>query len=541
MDNFKRPNRGTSRHHAVDGFAPVRKSSVPHSPRPSIGGVGQPLQQQRLDTFRHKDGFLPTTQSLGGSHGDTKAPLQDNAGMRGSKRKHRPKTKRSPLRRVGRVFAIFLVLAVLGVGGYAGFAYLKVRQVFKGGGGAAALEENVDPVKLKGEGDGRINILMLGIGGEGHEGAYLTDTIIIASVDPVQNEAALLSVPRDLWVKREDGSSGKINEVFAYARESALAKTKDKDAATKAGANATQKVLTNVLGIPMNYYVVVDFTGFQKAIDTVGGVQINVTKELTVSETLWNPMTGKNYVLNVKEGLQDFDGQKALFYARSRYTSPRGDFDRAERQKSVVIAFKEKVQSAGTYANPVKVTQLLSAFGDHVRTDMSINEVMRLYDIGKNITPEKVASIGLADPPNVLITGENINGLSAQVPKAGTYNYADIQNFVRNQLRDAFIKKENASILILNGTAKEGLASSKATELRSYGYLVSGTGNGPNKDFATTVIVDMRNGEKKYTKNYLEKRFGVSATTQLPDPSIVAGTADFVIILGTDAITQTAQ
>lgn len=533
MDNFKTNHRTFTRRHAVDGFVPTKRS--PHQPRPVTNA---PKQQNpvKLDAYRHKDGFTASSQPLGNPY-DTKAPLPNEGGGKASKRKHRPKVKRTPFRKFMRVFTVLLIVGVLGTAGYAGFAFLKVRQVFKGGGNAAALEENVDPVKLKGEGDGRINVVMLGVGGEGHEGAYLTDTIIVASIDPVQNEAALLSIPRDFWVKREDGGVGKINEVFAFARDNSYAKTKDKDQATKAGATATQKVLANVLGIPMNYYVVVDFTGFQKAIDTVGGIEIDITKNLTVSETLWNPATGKQFVLDVNEGLTQFNGEKALFFARSRKTSARGDFDRAERQKAVVVAFKEKVQNAGTYANPVKVAQLLSAFGDHVRTDMSINEVMRLYEIGKNITPDKVASIGLASPPNVLVEGDSINGLSVQVPSAGLFDYSAIQSYVRNSLKDAFIKKENASILVLNGTAKEGFAGNKATELKSFGYTISGTGNAPTKDVTKTILVDLRNGEKKYTRNYLEKRFNTNAVTTLPDPSIAPGTADFVIILGSDLVT----
>lgn len=486
------------------------------------------------------EGFMTGMQPLN-SH-DPKAPIDGSAGGRSKKARRSAKPKRSLGRKIFRTTAILFTLLVFAVGGFAGYNYLKVRRVFNGSStGAVALEKNVDPVKLKGEGDGRVNVLMLGIGGDGHDGAYLTDTIIVASIDPVQNEAALLSVPRDLWVKKESGSAGKVNEVYANAREAELAKSKDKEAANKAGVAATEKVLTEVLGIKLDYSVVVDFTGFIKAVDAVGGVQINITPELAVSEQMWDDVHKKPYYLDVKEGLQQFDSTRALFFSRSRHTSARGDFDRAERQRALIVALKEKVQSAGTYANPVKVTQLFSAFGENVRTDLSINEVMRLYDIGKNITPDKVASIGLTDKPNILVVGDSINGLSVQVPKAGLFNYTDIQSFVRNSLKDAFIKKENATITVLNGTATEGLASRKATELRSFGYTVSSTGNAPTKSYTKTVIVDMRNGEKRYTKNYLEKRFGVTAVTTMPDPTIVAGDADFVIILGSDVTATTPQ
>ena len=533
MDNFKSPKRTFNKNHTVDGFV----SSRPPSGRKPVTTNFRQQTNTPVENFKKPSGFTANTQPLLSNH-DTKAPIDDNSSKK--LRKH-AKPKKSGLKKLLTVFSVLMFIAVVGFGGVAGYGYLKARQVFNGSStGAVALEKNVDPVKLKGEGDGRINILLLGIGGEGHNGAYLSDTMIIASIDPVQNEAALLSVPRDLWVKKENGSIGKINEVFANARELSLSKNKDKDLATKAGALAAEKVLTNVLGIPMNYYLVVDFNGFEKAIDTVGGIQINITKNLAVSETLWNEAKARSFVLDVKPGVQQFNGEKALFFARSRHTSARGDFDRSERQKAVIIALKEKIQSAGTYSNPVKVTQLLSTFGDHVRTDVSINEVMRLYEIGKNISPDKFASIGLADAGKVMVVGDNINGLSVQVPKAGMFDYSEIQNFVRNSLKDAFIKNENAAIVVLNGTATEGLASKKALELKSFGYSISSTGNAPNKNFTKTVIVDMTNGVKKYTKNYLEKRFGVVATTTVPDATINTTGADFVIILGTDTVTPVA-
>jgi len=533
MDNFKQPKRSYPRGRGVDGFVSKRPAPHPHTP---VANNFKPVTNSQLRPVQKTEGFVPASQPMQ-SH-DPKAPLEGGDGGHSRRARRSAKPKASKRKIFFRTFSILFTLVVLIAGGVAGYGYLKARQVFNGSsGGAVALEKNVDPVKLKGEGDGRVNVLMLGMGGDGHDGAYLTDTIIIASIDPVQNEAALLSVPRDLWVKKASGNPGKINEVYANARESTLAKTKDKEQANKAGVEAAEKVLTEVLGIKLDYSVVVDFTGFIKAIDAVGGVQINITPELAVSERMWDDVHKKPYFLDVQPGLQSFDSTRALFFSRSRHTSARGDFDRAERQRALIVALKEKVQSAGTYSNPVKVTQLMSALGDNVRTDLSINEVMRLYDIGKNITPDKVASIGLTDKPNILVVGDSINGLSVQVPKAGLFVYTDIQAFVRNSLKDAFIKKENATITVLNGTATEGLASRKATELKSFGYNVVSTGNAPNKNFTKTVIVDMRKQDKKYTRNYLEKRFGVTAVTQMPDPTIVAGDADFVIILGTDAVT----
>jgi anionic cell wall polymer biosynthesis LytR-Cps2A-Psr (LCP) family protein len=105
--------------------------------------------------------------------------------------------------------------------------YFNAHKVFKGtASSAASLQKDVDPNLLKGEGDGRINILMSGIGGQGHAGGDLTDTLILASIDPVNNKAALLSVPRDLWVTLPGKGSMKINAAYATAKYNYMAKNK---------------------------------------------------------------------------------------------------------------------------------------------------------------------------------------------------------------------------------------------------------------------------------------------------------------------------
>ncbi len=531
MDNFRTPNRSAKRSHAVDGFSSPKPQTAPV--RQQFASNYQPQKAPSLDSFHRSDGF---SSSALPSPVDTKAPL-DNEGFKSKRKQRGTKPRRSKFKKVMRGGFVLLMVAALLSGGIAGYGYLKARQVFQGGGNAAALQKDVDPVKLKGEGDGRINIVMLGIGGKGHDGPYLTDTILIASIDPVQNESSLLSIPRDLWVRPDGNSAYKINAVFAFAHDAALAKGSSENDAVKAGASASERILTSVLGIPIHYYVVVDFSGFEQAVNTIGGLDINVTADTAVAETLYDESTHKTFVLNEQPGIHHMDGQTTLFYSRSRHTSARGDFARADRQRQVLEAFKEKVEGAGTYANPVKVTQLLSSFGDHVRTDLTINEVSRLYDIGKVITPDKTASISLADIKDPLVTTGSQDGQSIVMPRAGLYDYTDIQSFVRNSLRDSFLKNENASIAILNGTSISGLAGKESAYLKGYGYNVGTVGDAPTKTYTKSVLVDMRSGAKKYTLSYIQKRLGITAVTALPDPAIKAGAADFVLILGTEAKT----
>jgi polyisoprenyl-teichoic acid--peptidoglycan teichoic acid transferase len=542
MENFRKfkaPHK-TARG-AVDGFAPSNRP-MGRQVRP---GPGTPLSNNgsaRLDNFSRTDGFRSNAQAtIRSSSAQTaqpgRNPMRSNDGRiqldlppTGAPKKK----KRSKKKLVLRSFFSLVVILVLGGSFFFGNAYLKARKIFGGGGGAPALNADVDPTKLKGEGDGRVNVLMLGKGGAGHEGADLTDTIIVASIDPIQKEMSMMSLPRDFWVKTDKGES-KINAVYANAKNSVLAGKKTSDLnkrAEDAGEAAVETEVEEVLGIPIHYYVMVDFAAFEKAINIVGGVDLNVDKDGVVYEKLWNETTRKNYTLDVKEGPNHFDGQRALFYSRSRHTSARGDFDRAERQRKIIVALKDKVTSAGTYSNPVKVTQLINDFGDHVHSNLSTGEILRVYDIVKSIDSSKIGSVGLADPPNNYIKTGMYNGQSIVMPTAGMFQFSDIQNFVRNTLRDGYLRKENANIAVFNGSTITGLAGKRATELKSFGYSITTVDNAPTKNYEKTLLIDFTGGKKKYTQHYLEQRLKVTAVTQLPDSRINPNGADFVIILG---------
>lgn len=510
--------------------------------RGSIGDASRPVT--KIDNFKGTDGFRPNAQNPIMTPGVT--PLNSNrATPRGvdlnqnikldlpksSGEKVKKRSKKKIILRS--LLSVFLVGVLLG-GLFFGNAYLKAKKIFGGGGNAPALNANVDPTKLKGEGDGRVNLLMLGKGGPGHDGADLTDTVLVMSIDPVQKEASMLSMPRDFWVKT-DGGQSKINAVYANAKYKVLngKKTNDINArAEQAGLAAVESEVEEVLGIPVHYNVMVDFAAFEKAINTVGGIDINVKKEGVVYERLWNPTTRKPYILDVKQGQNHFNGERALFYARSRHTSARGDFDRAERQRLVVLALKDKVMSAGTYGNPVKVNQLINEFGSHVSSNLTTGEVLRVYDIMKGIDSSKINSVGLADPPNVLVETGMVNGQSVVKPVAGTFDYSAIKNFVRNTLKDGYLKKEDASIAVFNGSSISGLAAKRADDLKSYGYNITTVANAPTKNYSKTVLVDLTGGKKKYTQHYLEQRLKVTAVTTIPDGTINPNGAEFVIILG---------
>ncbi|HSX27241.1 MAG TPA: LCP family protein [Patescibacteria group bacterium] len=541
MDNLRRKKLEAPRNKAIDGFIPSSRSGLEGITRPNETFSSS---SKRLGDFKRSDGFhgsgpiegTQATPSPKKRKHFGRQPLRDREGniALGEKRRTKKIFRKPthPWKMALKSLAIIFVMIILTGGFLFGRAYWKGRHIFKGGGSAPALADNIDPTKLRGEGDGRVNILILGKGGPGHEGPDLTDTILIASIDPIQKETAILSIPRDLYVKTTNYGSMKINSVYPTAKYQVLNGPKTPDQAKRAedvGLAAVQESIKDAIGIPIHYYAMVDFEAFRKAIDTVGGITIDVKQPLYDANVAWE---NHNNPLIAGVGLQTFNGKRALLYARSRYGSARGDFDRTERQREVLIALKDKVLSAGTFGNPLKINQLITAFGDHISTNLSVNELLRVYAIGKDIPSNKISSLGLADPPNDYVKTGNINGLSVVIPRAGLYNYTEIHNYVRNVLKDGYIKSENASILILNGTGTGGLATKKSEELKSYGYNVIGVADAPTKNYPRTILVDLRSGSKKYTRHYLEQRLGVSSVNSLPDSSIAAGSADFVIILG---------
>lgn len=494
-----------------------------------------------LENFAARpDGFHPLRQSpagLGGSAAVAYEALDEPIIIDDESRDTKAKasgfrlknvSKRQLLKHSSLALAAFLLVGAI----YFGVKFfITYRQVLQGGGNAPALAADIDISQLKGEGDGRVNILLLGIGGPNHEAPDLTDTILLASIDPINHKTALLSVPRDLWVQIPDDGYQKVNAAYSFGKTAST--TKSGKQRIRNGLKHLDRTLEPILDVPIHYHVIVNFGAFKQAVNAVGGVTVNVPEQLYDPTIAWE----NNYnPLIAKKGSQKFNGQKALLYVKSRQTST--DFARSERQRLVLVALKDKVLSAGTFSNPIRVSQLLNSFGSNVFTDFSLDDLSRLYQIISEIPSAGIKSLDLVTPPHQLLTTGNINGLSIVQPTAGLFNYSAIQRFVHSRLKDGLIVKENAAVMIYNATSTPGLATKQAKILRSFGYRVVTVANAPKTtNPATTAVVDLTDGAARYTRNYLEKRFKTAAQSNLPDSSGIAKPNDpaFVIILGKDA------
>jgi len=406
---------------------------------------------------------------------------------------------------------------------------------------------------LNGEEDDRINILLLGMGGEGHDGAYLTDTIILASLKPSTREVALVSIPRDLYVPIEGNGWRKINYVNALA-----------EAQEQNGGEETIKVLSSVFQLPIHYYIRVDFQGFINVINEIGGIEVNVENVL---DDYAYPILGQEdntdyYAryehLHLDEGSQKMSGDLALKYARSRhaYGIEGSDFARARRQQLVLEAVKDRLLSKQTLLNPVTISRLIGEFNRHLATNLEVWEMVRLWDLFKDVNKGSINNKVLSDAPDgFLVSSIAESGAYTLSPVSG--NFGEIRNFLQNILitedkakdRDdlsskkielaEIINNESPVLTVKNGTWIAGLAGNTASTLEEYNISIFDISNAPKRDEKESLIFDFTYGSKGETLKALESITGASQSFAFPDwikdYQNKEDSVDFLILLGTDA------
>lgn len=415
------------------------------------------------------------------------------------------------------------------------------------------LAESADRT-LKGENADRINVLLLGMGGIKHEGGYLTDTIIIASLEPSTQKVAMVSIPRDLALPVEDMGLQKINSINAYAEMESK----------NSGGVAISQAISDVLGIPIDYYVRVDFEGFVNIVDELGGVSVDV--ENTIDDYRY-PIKGMEEAedyesrfehLHINEGRQIMNGDLALKYARSRHAVgvEGSDFARAKRQQKIIVAVKNKLLSTKLLLQPTTLASIISELHDHISTNLKIWEMLKLWDLFKDINRENIVNKVLDNSPNSLLVDDfTEEGAYILAPRSG--DFEEMKYYINNVFSDApaedksRVTKERATIEVRNGTWINGLASQTALDLEKYGFIVVRIGNSSRQNFERTVIYDLSFGEKSESLTILKNRLNANISHSLPEWLISdiekdldydnnPIQPDFVIILGQDADTTSS-
>lgn len=245
--------------------------------------------------------------------------------------------------------------------------------------------------------EGRVNILLLGIPGGDHEGTDLTDTILVLSFHEKNHTLSMISLPRDIW---SDTLKDKVNSAYHYG-----------EMKKKGGGLVLSKaVVSDMVGLPMQYALVLDFSGFRKVIDLVGGIEVNVPKSFTDTEF---PVPGKETdtcggdtefrcryePLHFDAGAQVMNGDLALKYVRSRHAEGEegSDFARGRRQQEVLLALKTKLMSKEIYLHPGELEKLYAAFDEATDMDMNIGELLTVGKLFMNTPKERTQRISLED------------------------------------------------------------------------------------------------------------------------------------------------
>ena len=272
---------------------------------------------------------------------------------------------------------------------------------------------------LRGEQRGRVNVLIAGysVDDPGHPGASLTDSIILLSMNTTDHTGYMLSIPRDLYVQIPGHGYGKINQAYQDG-----------------GMSTLEQIVSSNFGVAVDYYMLLNYGAVRGIVNSLGGISVNIKSP--DPRGLYDPNISKADAgpLKLSNGQHQLDGQTALNLTRARgdaynsYGFPRSDFDRAEHQRQVFTAIKQKADWH-LILNPLKNRQFFNAVGNNVKTDVRLNEVRRLYGLFNGIPNSRLQSVSLnnINGHNLLTGYTSYYAGSALIPAAGIFDYSQIK------------------------------------------------------------------------------------------------------------------
>lgn len=520
------------------------------SPRRSIGGREQVAAES---------GLQPSFENSGLSHASDERELkgssltpQDNGGLSraaideslgGIEDEKQPTKKNhrahhiSKKKLIKRSIIVVAILLLIGIGAFLAKIVLAGGSIFQG-----SVLGLVQSQPLKEDENGRSNILVFGTSEDDPShvdgGPWLTDSLMVVSIDQTKHDAYTISIPRDLWVDYGQlcmAYEGKINALYQCHSNDGV-----DDAA---GSKALSNKIGDVLGLDIQYYVHVNYGVVRAAVDAVDGIDVDIQGDPASAGGVldrnfdWE-CNYTCYYVKYDNGVHHLDGVHALALARARgdvaptYGLARSNFSREINQQKIMKALFAKATSVGTLTNVSKVLALIDAFGDNMRTNFDTSEIQTLVKIAQNTTVDSIQSIDIGATDNGLFTTDSSN----VYPAAGTYDFSEIQAFVAKQLSSDPAVREEAQIGVYNGTQISGLAQSTSDELTAKDLVVVDVGNAEATTYTTMRIYDLTGGKKPATIKKLESLYGVTATQDAP-PFTATG-LDIVIIVGKAATTE---
>jgi LCP family protein required for cell wall assembly len=371
----------------------------------------------------------------------------------------------------------------------------------------------------------RVTILVMGVDQrQGETGPFNTDTMILVSVDPVRKTAGVLSIPRDLWVTIPGFQSNRINTANRLG-----------EAAGYPGggpALAVETVELN-LGIPINYYVMVNFEVFTRVVTTLAPDGLEVCPQSLIEDNGYPDGSYGIISIRFEAGCQRLDAERLLQYARTRHGN--SDFDRARRQQEVLNSFRAEILNVGGLLSIApRLPQLWAEVSQNVRTDLTYDEILSLAQLAQDIPRENI-QFGVMDNLYVDLAKTN-TGDDVLIPRQSSINFLLQQIFNPQgdldlgELR-ARAEGENADVVVFNNTDTQGLAGQTRDWLISRGVSVANIGNVAQPSNTPTLIRDYTG--RVWTARYLAALLGLPPDRVQPGAD-GATTADVMVVVGSD-------
>lgn len=467
-------------------------------------------------------------------------------------------------RRIIWITIIVILAGLLAAGGYLAYkTFHAAGNVLNGN-----IFDLVQQQPLKQDANGRSNFLILGTSEDdpGHEAGYLTDTMMVLSIDQKNKNAYTFSVPRDLYVNYGmacmSGYKGKINVYFSCSNDGT------DSASEQDRLQKTQAYVGNILGMDIQYGVHVNYTVMRDVVNAIGGnITVNIQGDGatpagipagSIMDSNFDWKCGATYAkrmancpprghfIDYTPGQHTIDAEHALYLAQARgdiaptWGLAQSNFDRERNQQMILMAVRDKAMSAGTLTNIGAVTGLLDALGNNLRTNVETKEVRTLMNLAHDIPSSAIKSIDLYSADNPLFTTGNIEGAGSSVyPKAGVGDYSELQAFLKKKLSSDPVVSEGANITVLNGSGVAGMGQTLADKLTAANMNVDEVGNAPKGTYNPIEIYQL-NPKMTATAAKLKSLYSVTPSTATP-PVSVTGSTDFLIIIGDASVVQGSE
>lgn len=396
-------------------------------------------------------------------------------------------------------------------------ATLALNQLFPTQAAPPAQSLSVEPTALPPLTDNEtVNFLL--IGSDKRPGAsYRTDTLVIAIVWPKDGQVSLISIPRDLWIYIPTVGMQRVNTAYQSGEIGGY---------LGGGPGLLKDTIAYNLGIRIDYTAMVEFDGFRRIVDTLGGIEVPVACAYT-DWRLIDPSYDQNdennwWLYTVGPGQVHMDGDLALWYARSR--SKSNDFDRGRRQQEVLRTIFQKALQTGTFT---KIPQLYNDFSSTVITDLGLTDMIRMAPYAINFTNANIRGYFIRPP--LVSPWTTPGGAAVLLP-----NDAELKQMLveATTLSTYAVTRETITVEVQNGASFETLESLAASRLNYAGYQTI-LGTADRRDYANSVLVDFTPGQDATQRQAIIDSLGLYSANilSLPDAN---SPAQYRVILGAD-------